>query len=757
MMKRLFKKMPLFYKYLVSYTVIFLVPFVLTSSFFYHSSTSKLQEEIIQSNLEKIEQVSQFNDSRSVEFENTAMHISLNPKLTPYMMKQPFESKQGIRELISHKVNSNIVDDILLFYNNDPFIYTTRGTTSVTNFTEMMYPFTEADKKRLLHDLKNITEPLAYPLDLTASRDEKMIAYMYPIPQNEAATYGSVVFLIRENQLASSIPHVLGGFDGNVFVFNNDGQLLTSHAAGDKLSGDWARNFSSEEDAVVLEETFNDVEYAVIPFTSEQTNWSYITAVPTDQFYARMSHFKQLNFIVLSVILVIGIGLSIFLSRKQYEPIQEIIHLVKENKKEQAAQRNRDELLSIKNTIRHMSQDNATLQDKLKIQQPYVRDQLLFKLLKGHPINEIEHKHLEKHMELKHNNHFFTILIRFRNDFTDDHLLIQREKLLQWASFVSLDQAQGFGIELLLENALVMVVQVDGKEKLQADQRHSFTTRFSKQLQEAFVLQPIIGVGTMYDGVDKVNRSFIEATAAIEYHLIGNRNEPIYFERISREQNKSMDEMEKDYMKFTQSLKQGDQTVAVETLSTMFDQLKQKQPSVNMLKFICFTITNTVLNHLTKLNMDYRKEELEKLIEFTTLDELKEHLTFLITKIGQEVKTREQDFQVQLSNNILSHIYHSIHLHELSLESTAKKFQVSVSYLSRFIKEQTGETFTQYVWSLRNNEFKRQLLETDEPIKNIVLNVGYLDVSNFTRKFKQKEGLTPGQYRDQFKNREQDA
>jgi AraC-like DNA-binding protein len=45
-------------------------------------------------------------------------------------------------------------------------------------------------------------------------------------------------------------------------------------------------------------------------------------------------------------------------------------------------------------------------------------------------------------------------------------------------------------------------------------------------------------------------------------------------------------------------------------------------------------------------------------------------------------------------------------------------------------------------------DVKRQLRETDKPIKEIVVQVGYLDVANFTRKFKKIVGVTPGQYRN---------
>jgi len=85
--------------------------------------------------------------------------------------------------------------------------------------------------------------------------------------------------------------------------------------------------------------------------------------------------------------------------------------------------------------------------------------------------------------------------------------------------------------------------------------------------------------------------------------------------------------------------------------------------------------------------------------------------------------------------------------HMLSLESVAFAFSVSPSHVSRSFKEKTGVNFSQYVWQKRLDEVKRRLIATDDPLKDIIAQVGYLDAPNFIRKFKKAIGCTPGQYR----------
>ena len=46
---------------------------------------------------------------------------------------------------------------------------------------------------------------------------------------------------------------------------------------------------------------------------------------------------------------------------------------------------------------------------------------------------------------------------------------------------------------------------------------------------------------------------------------------------------------------------------------------------------------------------------------------------------------------------------------------------------------------------------KELLLNSDMQVKDGVAEVGYIDVANFVRKFKNYEGVTPGQYREKMR------
>lgn len=83
----------------------------------------------------------------------------------------------------------------------------------------------------------------------------------------------------------------------------------------------------------------------------------------------------------------------------------------------------------------------------------------------------------------------------------------------------------------------------------------------------------------------------------------------------------------------------------------------------------------------------------------------------------------------------------------MSLEFIASSCGVSVSYLVRYFKNCMRVTPMQYVDSLRMDIARNLLTTTTYSLRQIVEQCGYLDESNFARKFKKLEGITPMSYR----------
>ncbi len=102
--------------------------------------------------------------------------------------------------------------------------------------------------------------------------------------------------------------------------------------------------------------------------------------------------------------------------------------------------------------------------------------------------------------------------------------------------------------------------------------------------------------------------------------------------------------------------------------------------------------------------------------------------------------TREEIYQrVQHARDYIEGNYKL----NLTLSEIASIAMLSENHLLRCFKQIMGITPFQYISRLRIQEAKRQLLETDKPVTEIALHVGYSSMSNFSHYFKSIVGMAP--------------
>lgn len=85
----------------------------------------------------------------------------------------------------------------------------------------------------------------------------------------------------------------------------------------------------------------------------------------------------------------------------------------------------------------------------------------------------------------------------------------------------------------------------------------------------------------------------------------------------------------------------------------------------------------------------------------------------------------------------------------LTLNYMADRLSLSSSYLTKIFKSHVGYTFKQYVDKIRFDKARALLRGTNASLRGILDQVGYVDETNFIRRFKALEGVTPMQYRQQ--------
>ena len=74
-------------------------------------------------------------------------------------------------------------------------------------------------------------------------------------------------------------------------------------------------------------------------------------------------------------------------------------------------------------------------------------------------------------------------------------------------------------------------------------------------------------------------------------------------------------------------------------------------------------------------------------------------------------------------------------------------------WLSREIKKRIGKTYKELLQTKRMSQAAYLLTNTRIPVSDIIEKVGYDNYSYFYRRFKERYGVSPGEYRDSSYNK----
>ncbi|MGQ4669064.1 helix-turn-helix domain-containing protein [Metabacillus halosaccharovorans] len=133
-------------------------------------------------------------------------------------------------------------------------------------------------------------------------------------------------------------------------------------------------------------------------------------------------------------------------------------------------------------------------------------------------------------------------------------------------------------------------------------------------------------------------------------------------------------------------------------------------------------------------------EKVLKLISFIQLNYLRDRKHQEIKPLLSEEMANERLMEIleYVENNFRE---------ALTLEEVARTQYITVPYLSKFFKKQTGKTFSQYLNKVRLAHAVNELINTKKPITRIALDNGFPNLVAFNRVFNDKFKVKPVDYR----------
>lgn len=754
-MKKNYFKSKLFLKYIWSYLFILLIPLVLMTILIYENAVSSLRSEIEQSRLNQLKQAMVIVDGRIKELSEIASRISYDTRLTPYRVHDPIFSGEAIQGLDQYKSTSSMIGELLLYFHKDEKIYSSKGLYNFSVFADS-FSFESWPADKLYQDLNTVKYPTMRPADTVVKSSniaDSMLAYLIPITPNSPTPHGTVMYLIREHELTSLIDSILGNYQGLTYILDNEGQILVDNRQGEAMTTTAAKSLINLEPGI-HEQTINGKAHSVVSVKSEKNGWTYVTAMPSAQFFSSVLHVRSFIILLFSIVVLVGAAIALVLARMQYQPISMLVEFAASKRKESRAKGEAGERGNELDRIRSVLQEYSS---RVDLQEPFARNHFLSMLLKYGNVQSLSPE-LQQTFDLRfdRSNHFVAVIGSGDNGGSPS----DRKELVKLLNQIELPElhAIGYGVELpqLDQLGIIFSFDLDGEQEEAFNRIREIVEAMRSKLQAIVDDVPMIGVGTSYESPDQLNQSFIEACSAYELRSSAEPGAITYFEKLSDAPQHADWIPNNTLMKLAQSLKQGSYDVAVPIIGSAFHHLQTTQVSAMLTRCICFDLLNTMLKTASELGV--RSAALDAApaaIYGNSLDEMERTFLSLASRICHHVEQNNRKEEQSLMDRIAAYIDERYADYSLSLESVAFAFNVSPSHVSRSFKEKMGVNFIQYIWQKRLEVVIHQLKTTSDPLKDIILRVGYQDTPNFTRKFKKETGYTPGQYRKLFSENEQ--
>ena len=117
-----------------------------------------------------------------------------------------------------------------------------------------------------------------------------------------------------------------------------------------------------------------------------------------------------------------------------------------------------------------------------------------------------------------------------------------------------------------------------------------------------------------------------------------------------------------------------------------------------------------------------------------------------------QMQGEDDDTEIEQINAIVDRITGDL-AEPLLASTAAAELGMSESRFSRFFRRATGNTFTDFVNLVRVNRACQLLMETDRQVTRICYEVGFNNVANFNRRFREIKGMTPTEFRHQAEHR----
>ncbi len=492
---------------------------------------------------------------------------------------------------------------------------------------------------------------------------------------------------------------------------------------------------------------------------SDYMSWEFISGIQAGLFFDWLKVISRIWIVIGVLTVILSLVYTLFITKRNYRPIERIMKQI------QVYQNNRsslkvDEFSYIQTVLEKLMDQNVVYEKQVQEDHSIRRKQAFMELMESKETStgkEWEEVVVQLGITAEFNTAVVSIIeIDQYPDFENKYNVFDQTLLKFALTNVIQDFFEHKDYPIWTEwNRMnrMTVIHLNTGEKdhqLLIDTLERLRTWVVANLHFSIT----IGLGTEVNTWNKIGSSHNTAAKALQYKITLGNNRILQFGSIHFTKDKGTHIFYQKINTIVQEFRMAKQDWLkhVHALFTLMqDDLLTNDEVLHLLNYfrslftkLCNDLPNEIQSHwvetaLPQWETTEQKESLDDIVPILT--NLLKHTYLLYLDIMNSKNNN------QLIHQIRQYMEDNYANQDLSLNHINEKFNINSKYLSQLFKEQLGVNFGEFLVNLRMEHAKRLLLETNSPINDIALLVGYEIQISFSRTFKKIVGVTPSDYR----------
>lgn len=597
--------------------------------------------------------------------------------------------------------------------------------------------------------------PYLKPQDIDISINKQTL-YITSLPLSVTNTKNGAVIIENKNSILDISPDT--NIQSKVAILDNANFVILSSSSFFERS-----QIIKEQPTDKKYVNIKGKKYIVQRKTSKNSGYQYVAAVEYAQVLKQLNYLKITGIFLIILAFAGGVMLTLYLIKKNYSPLEYVVSSLKEKQLIGAKERS-NEFELISNVIANILDENNSISVKLESQNARLKNQFMQKLLKGQYLGpDSTLKDTLNIYQVKFCSDYFLVGIFYIEDFkelfADDRSNNEAEQLsvvhyvIKNVTEELIERQNNYGIMAEVDNTPAILISFAPENIKDAELlAKEVFTKAQNFIKENLKITTTVAFSKVHKGLPEIASAYQEVQNVLEYKLILGKETLISATELQPEEKTSyMYTFEKE-QKIINCIHAGDFENASLLVNDLFKiSFENEIPNLNLARCLAFDMVGTILKITNSQNTSKNEKNalnistlMEKLLEWTTIDSLKEQLLAIIHNLClQNTNSHENDFEQRVLQIVESCYRDS----NLSVAMIAAKLNIHPTYLSGTFKERTGMGLLDCINRYRIQISKDLLKNSNKNINEISVEVGYLNPKTFLRLFKKYEGTTPVKFK----------